>query len=38
MARFFVESDFRIIFKTLLGSDLENQNAPAEIYVIVCSI
>jgi len=38
MARFIVEQDFKIIFKTLLGRDFEDKNSPAEIYVFVYTI
>lgn len=38
MEGFIVEPDFRIIFKTLLGRELEDQNVPAEIYIFVYSI
>ena len=38
MARFTVEQDFKIIFKTLLGRDSEDQNSPAEIYIFVYTI
>jgi len=38
MARFIVEQDFRIIFKTLLGRDFEDQNSPAEFYIFVYTI